>query len=378
MRGALPLEPELERLGISDVLLDHRVEVEDGVLRGLLRSDRWRLVHADRHALILRHADALGDAEPLDTQALAATARTWTFPDEAPDRFAPTRALRLLRLLPSPRRFDPIERLGTARMLELVGQPQAALDLARQALDLAPDSPLVWRALGELEAAHGSAAAAQTLFEKAAASDAGDPLPCVKLGLIALRGGDTRAAVRWFEEALARDPDSRLARENLLAAHEVRADPMEIRRTLARAGELPPGRRPYYLGVAAAIEGELGLAARALTAAVQEDPSLAPGQARLAEVLGKQGRLEEAERAWERLCELTPSDPSAWRALGRLRLARGDGAGALEAWRSAARLPGEVDALLLAAQVHLRRGERREARAAAEEALRRAPNHRAR
>src|SRR5690606_35703055 len=69
MRGDLPLAPELERLGVSDVLLDHRVEVEDRVLRELLADPRWALVHADRRALVLRRRDALGGARPLDTAA---------------------------------------------------------------------------------------------------------------------------------------------------------------------------------------------------------------------------------------------------------------------------------------------------------------------
>lgn len=373
MQGERPITALLEEVGASDVLLDHRVETPAHVILALVASPSWVLVHADRRALVFRRAPAQG----LDLAALARRAREWDFPSEGPDAFPPTRFLRALGLLPR-RAPNPLHRLQVAHLLELLGQGGAALDLAREAERLAPGSALVLRGLASLEEAAGTRATAASRWRDLAAADPRDPLPWVKLGLLALRRGDARAARDSFREALRRDPTSALARQNLLAALEMGRDALGLRAALAEIspGErsFSPAKRAYYLGVASMLEEDWERAAERLGEAVAEDPSLGPALSRWAEVLGYLRRWGEAEAAWERLCELTPGDASAWRALGRVRRVQEKGEGALAAWRQAALVdPREVEALLLTGALEVRQGDLAGARATLAELQRRAP-----
>ncbi|MGE0707100.1 MAG: tetratricopeptide repeat protein [Planctomycetota bacterium] len=364
-RGERPLGRLLDEEGVTHVLLDHRVETPDHVIAALLRDPAWALIHADRRALLFERGGT-----PLDLAALARAAQGWRFPSEEEDRFAPTRLLRALHLLPR-RAPNPLHRLQTAQLLGRLGRVEEALALARAAERLAPDSPLVLRVLADLEEAAGRDASER--WRSLAAATPEDSLPWIKLGLTALRRGDALSARRGFEAALARDPTSPLAIQDLLAALEVGGDALGIRATLSQA-RLEPGRRDYYLGVAAGLEEDWAAAATHLEAAVGATPDLGPALSRLAEAQGRLGRWSAAEETWGRLCRATPEDASAWRALGRVRRVRGDDAGALAAWDRAARAdPRELEALLLSGALHATRGERAPAQAALAEGRRRAP-----
>ncbi|RMG09223.1 MAG: hypothetical protein D6731_20200 [Planctomycetota bacterium] len=372
LRGEEDLFAALDELGVSDVFLDHRGEVDAHALRVLLGHPQWGLVHAGPHALVFRRG-----AADLDRAALARSiADGWRFPDERPDDFPPTRALRWLRLLP-PRRVRPLGRLRAARLLDLLGLPEAALDQAHRAEAIAPGEPVVLRTLAELEQDCGQVEKARTHW-RALADAVPTALPWVKLGLLALRRGreGAPAAIAHFRTALAREPDSRLARENLLAAYELAEDPVELRRALARTPKLAPARRHYYLGSAALLEGDLPRARTELAAATAAEPQLAPAWALYAEALGRLGTLPEAEEAWARLCALTPRDASAWRALGDLRRARRDLPGALAAYHRARELaPTDDRAPLAAAEFLLDAGRPEDALPWIRGVLRRKPRH---
>jgi tetratricopeptide (TPR) repeat protein len=377
LTGEAPLLDELELLGVSDVLLDHRVEVEASVLRTLLRAPDWGLVHADPHALVFRRgAEDLSAAEL--AAAVEAGAAPWRFVDEEPDRFGPSALLRRVGVLGA-RQVEPIGRLNVASLLELLGQVGAARRQARRAQALAPNSPLVLQTLADLEHYHGEPAEARALWERLAALRPRDPLPQVKLGLLDLRSGraGARAAERRFRSALDLDPDSRLARENLLTALEVQGDPVELRRALAATPELRPAKRHYFAGAAALAEGDLARAEEGFSAALAADPGLSPAQALLAQVLGRLGRLPEAETAWSRLCALTPRDASAWRALGQVRhLLEREELALLALHRAAEVDPAEVQALLIGAELLLDAGEPNRALEWVRRALERAPQDR--
>lgn len=371
MRGERALTPELDREGISDVLLDHRVETPDALLAGLWVDPAWVLVHADRRAVLFRRASRLGGATPLTGAELARRAQGWSFPSEDPERFAPFRLLRTLRLLPADEP-NPLHRLQAAHLLELVGEAEAGVKLVEPARQRAPDSPLVLRALAGLADAAGQPTRAEEAWTQLATLKPRESLPWVKRGLIALRKGEAREARKHFEEALERNPDDPLARQNLLAALELAGDPIGLRRA---AGAVGPAKESYYRGVAACMEADWEHAVALLAKAVELDPGLAPALSRWAEVLGRLSRWSEAEVAWKRLCELTPYDASAWRALGRVRRVRDDLGGALAAWkRAAATNPQELEAVLLTGALCVAKGRRDDALAALREARKRSPN----
>lgn len=369
MRAEVPPFPLLEEARVSDVFLDHRIEVPPAVLAAFVAHPDWLLVHADRRCLIFRRRtpglSALSSAE------VAHRARSWTYPSESPDSFGPTRALSAIGLLP-PRPPNPLHRLQTAQLLQHLGELQAALLHGKEAHRIAPESPLAIQTLASLQEAARRPREAEHLWRELTRLAPADALPWVKLGLLGLRSGELREAKGHFERALLRDPNSLLARQNLLTVLELLRDPIGIRLVLEGPG-FPESRRQFHLGVAAELERDWEAAALGYGAAASADAGLTPAWARWAEVLGRLERWEEAERTWAQFCEKSPKDGSAWRALGRVRRRLGQTERALEAWDQARLDPREVEALLLSGALRASRGEREAAEAILAEAKKRAP-----
>lgn len=374
MDGSAPWRGELDALGITHALLDHRVEVP-AFFDAILADPGWVLVHADDHAVVL--ARARPGVEPLDRAALA---RAWlerSFDDEGPDRFAPTRALRAAGLLPD-RATRPIARLHAARLLDRLGRPAEALALARRAYHLAPDWPPAVLALAELERARGDAAAAERLYERAATLLPGSAAPRVGLARVALlraqvarelaaRAAEKKAeaaarraearqaatvALARARQALDLAPGDPVAVQLVLTACELAEDPVELRRALATLPVRPALAR-FHEGVAARLERDHARAEAAFLEAVALEPDLSLALAHVAAVRVDRGDLAGAEEALVRLVAATPGDPAAWRDLAQVRQALGrlDGDdGAVAAWtRSVEVDPEPVDALVTAA-----------------------------
>lgn len=370
MRGEVPPDALLRAQGVSDVFLDHRVETPPALLQTFLSSPAWALVHVDRRCVILRRAELV--SRGLRPEEIARAVRGWEFASEAPDAFPPTRLLRWLRLLP-PRAPNPLHRLQSAQLLLHLGQVRAAEALAAEAQGLAPGSALVVQTLASIQESAGRPVEAARSWRELTSLAPEDPLPWVKLGLLALRRGELAGAQADFEEALRRDPGSALARQNLLTSLELLRDPIGIRLALTEH-EFPVARRHFYLGVAAELEEDWERAAAGYGAAAEGEPTLSPAWARSAEVLGRLERWPAAAEAWRRLCALSPRDASGWRAYGRALRRVSDEEGALAAWDEAARVdPREVEALLLVGALRVRRREGALAEAALAEARRRAP-----
>ena len=358
MRNEVPAFPLLDAAKISDVFLDHRVEAPPAVVQSFVAHPEWLLVYADRRCMIFRR-QAPG-VVALEASEVARQAQTWSYPSEAPDSFAPTRALRALNLLP-PRAPNPLHRLQAAQLLQHLGQLEAARSHAEEALRLAPRSPLAMQTLASVQESLQRPREAEHGWRELAELVPANALPWVKLGLLALRSGELQDARGHFQEALRRDPSSLLARQNLLTVLELQRDAIGIRLALQAPG-FPESRRLFHLGVAAELEQDWEAAAAGYGGAARADAGLTPAWARWAEVLGRLGRWEEAERTWATLCEKSPKDGSAWRALGRVRRRLQDPGGALEAWLSAAQDPGEVEALLLAGALQASRSETKAAK----------------
>jgi len=369
MRGEVPAFPLLDAAQISDVFLDHRVEVPPAVLQSFVAHPGWALVHADRRCLIFRR-QAPG-VVALEASEVARRARSWSFPSEAPDAFGPTRALRALNFLPE-RAPNPLHRLQVAQLLQQLGQLEAARAQAEEALRLAPRSPLATQTLASLQESLQRPREAEHGWRELTQLVPADALPWVKLGLLALRSGELQDARGHFQEALRRDSSSLLARQNLLTVLELQRDAIGIRLALQAPG-FPESRRLFHLGVAAELEQDWEAAAAGYGGAAQADAGLTPAWARWAEVLGRLDRWEEAERTWATLCIKSPKDGSAWRALGRVRRRLKDPTGALEAWLSAAQDPREIEALLLAGALQASRGEAEAAQTSLGLARERAP-----
>lgn len=111
----------------------------------------------------------------------------------------------------------------------------------------------------------GRADEAAAWRERLARAEGEAPLRALALGQAALRAGDARAAVRWFERELARDAQVHEAHAGLAAAHQALGDVERARRHLALALDASTARadRERY---ATKLErlGRAGTAARPL------------------------------------------------------------------------------------------------------------------
>lgn len=401
MDGSTPWRAELDALGVSHVLLDHRVEVP-AFLDPILGAPGWTLVHADDHAVVLAR-DASGVAA-VDRAALAQAWLTRSFADEQPDRFAPTRALRALGLLPQ-RAPRPITRLHVARLLERLGRPGEALALARRARELAPDFAPAVLAAAELERAHGDPATAERLYALGVELIADEPTPWIGLAKLATRrarvllaqaevtrgsrAGALRAeglaaaqlarqhATAALERTREGSPEAAVSIQELLNACELSGDAVELRRAVASL-PLPRARARYFEGVAAYLERDHARAATLLEEALALEPDLVPALGKLAWIRNERGDLAGAEDALARLTAVTPRDPAAWRDLAQVRQALGrlDGdGGAIVAWRRSIEVdPAPVDARVVAARA-LAASRPEVARELVTQALARNPKH---
>lgn len=88
----------------------------------------------------------------------------------------------------------------------------------------------------------GRADEAAAWRERLARAEGEAPLRALALGHAALRAGDARAAVRWFERELARDALVHEAHAGLAAAHQALGDVERARRHLALALEASTAR----------------------------------------------------------------------------------------------------------------------------------------
>lgn len=86
----------------------------------------------------------------------------------------------------------------------------------REAIARMPTLGAAHNGLGAALMHQGRTDAAREELERAADLDPLDPNPFLNLGLLAERQGDGTAAREAYEQALARDPDSDVAREKLL------------------------------------------------------------------------------------------------------------------------------------------------------------------
>ncbi|HQN94839.1 MAG TPA: tetratricopeptide repeat protein [Thermoanaerobaculales bacterium] len=74
--------------------------------------------------------------------------------------------------------------------------------------------------LGELHRMHGDFDQARIEFQRAVLADAGNPMPRVFLGNLALEDGDVQLAIQMYNDAIRSDPREALAHRNLSFAYD--------------------------------------------------------------------------------------------------------------------------------------------------------------
>ncbi|MDQ7778849.1 MAG: tetratricopeptide repeat protein [Planctomycetota bacterium] len=219
MSGAVPYQPELDRLGIDTVLLRHRSEDTKPLIARLWRDKGWRLVFWDDVGVVFFRTRA---QEPGATAgpATEAGAAVETRLEELASRDEGLPAGRteeggFFRRIG--RYFDHGARFRAARKhLFLAGLMDAMgfRDLERRellrALDLYPDFPEALNNLGVNLAVDGETADAKLRLRKALAVQPGYVNALRNLGTVFLQEGNRAQAIETYLEALCVNPRDRI------------------------------------------------------------------------------------------------------------------------------------------------------------------------
>jgi len=219
---------------------------------------------------------------------------------------------------------------AAARARWASGDAPAALRLAERRLALDPDLPAMAELAAEVEADSGRAAAAAQRLERWRAGDPASPRPPFLLGRLAAQAlGDSAAAARWLDEALARGPgDLLLARVEAQRAAVAlwRGDEPAAGRSVAAAlAKVPASAAAQYQAARLAfLRGDR--AGLRTAAGVVGERCGRPAALRLAARQAELGStsLEEAQQAWAAWAAASPRDPAvallAGGALARIGL----------------------------------------------------------
>ena len=259
--------------------------------------------------------------------------------------------------------------LTEAVRLHQTGQVEQAAALYRKVLTVDPNSADALHLLGMIALQQGQAKTAAELIRKAIARNDREEPYHFHLALALQTLNDMQGAVAGYRRALAlkpNSPDSYNNMGNALAALDKPEDAVAaFRRALAlqpgnavahnnlgnvqksmglwddaeasfrKAVTLAPRDTAAHCGLGVAL-WQLGRHDEALAsyrAALSVDPDHAETLINLGIAREEQGALEEAEALYAHALAVRPQDPNILNHLTSVRLARGDGAGAIEALR---------------------------------------------
>jgi tetratricopeptide (TPR) repeat protein len=166
------------------------------------------------------------------------------------------------------------------------------------------------------------------------------------LGRLAYDAGKYAAAIKRFDEALARDPEFMRAHDNLGLCYEMLDDPekaIQHYREAIRLNRQAKNKSPWpptNLGILLRQRGGRDEASALFTEALGYDPNFAKGHYELGILLDETGRTADAIRELERAATLDPSYADPHYVLARLYRRQGDAARADQALASFKRLRG--------------------------------------
>jgi len=224
-----------------------------------------------------------------------------------------TRAGRLLASVPR----STLTAAQAAAVDRAIGEYEAALRIDA-------DQPSSRVALGNLFAATGRTAEAETAYRSALALDPSHLAAHLNLADLLRALGSTEREADVLRQALSLRPDAPEL-QHAIGLHRVRAgDPAGALASLERAARSAPDipRFSYVYAVALASAGRIELALRELEAALERHPYDRDLLTALTTYLRDRGDLEAATGYAERLVELFPEDAQLQRLLAQLQAAR--------------------------------------------------------
>jgi putative PEP-CTERM system TPR-repeat lipoprotein len=214
--------------------------------------------------------------------------------------------------------------LGRARMALAGEDLEAAGGLLEQIREQDPEAPEAWFLTGALRFETGQPEAAANAYKRAMELDPGDPRPAIGLATTRLALGDAAAARKvvgpWREKAPA-NPRFRFL-EALIALQEGRGEEARsLLESLANRHDLPPAH--LHLGRLALLSGQFETAAHHLSDYHRDHPEEVGAAKLLAEAWLRNGAPDKAVAVLEPMREARSESPDFLALLGRAYIAAG-------------------------------------------------------
>ena len=229
-----------------------------------------------------------------------------------------------------------LRKLGSAQMD--AGRLQQAEATLRRVTAMVTDDAGAWGMLGQVLWRQGRNAEAMEAFRKAIAADPELPELHNSLGTLLLNAGDGPGGEKEFREAMRIQPSLAQVQMNLASVLASRGDNAEARYHFEQSIRLKPDFAEARLNYARLLLSmkETDQAEKQLQASIAADPKVAIAHELWGELLGAKSDLEGAVREFQSAVRL---QPELWRAQYELGVALGksrDFAGALEHLKIAA------------------------------------------
>ncbi len=261
---------------------------------------------------------------------------------------------------------------------ERMGDKDSALRSYQQAQAIGLKYPSVLLRLGNLELNANHTDLAKSWFLKSVAQSGPSAAALMGLGKTALADRQYSAALKYFQQALAQEPQASSLYYQLAMAYRGLGDADQMQKALQARGDTEPSvKDPLLDEIKALKQGKTGLLERAgkamhegrfldACAAYREmirlDPNDAIAYRYLGVALAKSGNFIGALQNYDHALQLDPNSAAIHYSMGILLIQTGKEESAIEHFREASRIdPGLVATHLQLASLLMRKGKDEEA-----------------
>lgn len=227
-----------------------------------------------------------------------------------------------------------------AAILELQGDPKAALPLLKQALKLNPDYSEGHFNLGNSLKSIGDLDGAIRHYHQAIELQPKYSEALSNLGICLSLKGDRKSAIEAFRQAQRLEPDNASKNYNLgkaLHQDEQHEEAISLYQAAIKLQPHNPSCR-NSLGICLQEINKLDEAAEAFRQAISEQPSNAKLHYNLGIALHKRGSLDDCIKAFERALSLAPNNSAILNNLGISQKENGNTEAAIKSFQAAIRL----------------------------------------
>jgi tetratricopeptide (TPR) repeat protein len=261
---------------------------------------------------------------------------------------------------------------------ERIGNNDSALRSYQEAQAIQPSNPNVLLRLGNLELSSNQSELAKSWFLKSVNQSGPSAAALMGLGKTALAERQYSAALKYFQQALALEPQASSLHYQLAMAYRGLGDVDQMQKELQARGDTDPTvKDPLLEEIKLLKQGKTGLleqagkamhegrfldACAAYREIIRLDPNDAIAYRYLGVALAKSGNFTEALQNYDRALQLDPNSAAIHYSIGILLIQTGMEEAAIKHFREAGKIdPGLVATHLQLASLLMRQGKDEEA-----------------